>query len=89
MPFMGNAVKHISACISRNSGPPVIGSGPWQQRFVPWGPSTAATRRHVLAMGASPTAFTFDCAFVAAGREPSGFAALSGHSPDGLRRAAR
>ncbi len=34
-------------------------------------------------------ALTFDCVFVAAGREPSGFATLIRHSPDGLRRFAK
>ena len=33
-------------------------------------------------------AFTFDFVFVAVGREPSGFAAFNGRSPDGLRRSA-
>ena len=33
-------------------------------------------------------ALTFDCVLVAAGREPSGFAVLIRHSPDGLRRSA-
>jgi hypothetical protein len=37
---------------------------------------------------ASPRLLTFDCVLVAAGREPSGFAAFAGHSPDGLRRSA-
>lgn len=31
---------------------------------------------------------TFNCVFVAEGREPSGFAAFTGHSPNGLRRSA-
>jgi len=31
-------------------------------------------------------ALTFDCVSVADGREPSGFAAITGDSPDGLRR---
>ena len=31
-------------------------------------------------------ALTFDCVSIAAGREPSGFAAITGDSPDGLRR---
>ena len=33
-------------------------------------------------------ALTFDCIFVAEGREPSGFVAYTRHSPDGLRRSA-
>jgi hypothetical protein len=33
-------------------------------------------------------AFTFDCVFVAVGREPSGFEAFIGRAPDGLRRSA-
>ncbi len=33
-------------------------------------------------------ALTFDSIFLAAGREPSGFAALHVNSPDGLRRSA-
>ena len=33
-------------------------------------------------------ALTFDCVSVANGREPSGFAAFTGHSPDGSRRSA-
>ena len=32
--------------------------------------------------------FTFAFAFVAAGHEPSGFAAFIRHAPDGLRRSA-
>ena len=39
-------------------------------------------------MGDNQMALTFDCVSVAAGREPSGFAAYTGHSPDGLRRSA-
>ena len=31
---------------------------------------------------------TFDCVFVAVVREPSGLAAFTVHSPDGLRRSA-
>ena len=33
-------------------------------------------------------ALIFDCVSVAAGREPSGFAASMGRTPDGLRRSA-
>ena len=33
-------------------------------------------------------ALTFDCVSLAEGREPSGFAAFTGHSPDGSRRSA-
>jgi hypothetical protein len=33
-------------------------------------------------------ALTFDGVFVAVGREPSGFAAFTDHSPDDLRRSA-
>jgi hypothetical protein len=33
-------------------------------------------------------ALTFDCVFVAVGREPSGFAAFTDLSPDGLRHSA-
>ena len=33
-------------------------------------------------------ALTFDCVSLADGREPSGFAAFTGHSTDGSRRSA-
>ena len=38
--------------------------------------------------GYRPIALTFDCVSVAEGRAPSGFAAFTGHSPDGSRRSA-
>jgi len=42
----------------------------------------------VVRFSEHPLALTFDCVFVAAGRQPSGFASLIRPSPDGLRRSA-
>ena len=38
--------------------------------------------------GYGPMSLTFDCVSVAEGREPSGFAEFTGHSPNGFRRSA-
>ncbi len=35
-----------------------------------------------------PMALTLDCVSVADGRQPTGFASFTGHSPDGSRRSA-